>query len=335
MSDAPLVSVIMPIRNEEAFIERSLGAVLAQDYPHYEVIIADGMSTDRTRAIIAGMAEKTPIPITIIDNPAGIVPTGWNKALAAAKGAIIVRVDGHTIIEPDYVRECVAALERTGADNVGGRMNAVGTTEWGRAIAAATSSPFGIGNALFHYADTETEVDTVYMGAWRREVFERIGGFDEAMVRNQDDEFNYRLRASGGKILLIPRIRSTYYNRGDLKKLWKQYFEYGYYKVLVLKKHPGQMSLRQFIPPLFVAGLVVGLPLALLSPVLAGLYLLAVGAYLSLDLVFSLRLGMKQGGIGFALRLLATFPTLHLAYGAGFWMGVVNQVKPVIKSNEG
>jgi glycosyltransferase involved in cell wall biosynthesis len=335
MSDTPLVSVIMPIRNEEAFIERSLGAVLAQDYPHYEVLIADGMSTDRTRAIIAGLAEKTHVPVTIIDNPAGIVPTGWNKALAAAKGAIIVRVDGHTIIEPDYVRECVAALDRTGADNVGGRMNAVGTTAWGRAIAAATSSPFGVGSALFHYAETETEVDTVYMGAWRRDVFERIGGFDEAMVRNQDDEFNYRLRASGGKILLTPRIRSTYYNRGDLKKLWKQYFEYGYYKVLVLRKHPRQMSLRQFIPPLFVAGLVVGLPLALLNGILAILYLLAIGVYAALNAVFSLRIGMKNGGIGFASRLIATFAALHLAYGAGFWMGVLNQVKPEVKSNEG
>jgi succinoglycan biosynthesis protein ExoA len=145
----PLVSVIMPIRNEEAFIERSLGAVLAQDYPHYEVLIADGMSTDRTRAIIAGMAEKTNIPITLIDNPAGIVSTGLNKALAAAKGEIILRVDGHAIIEPDYIRECVAALDRTGADNVGGQLITVGTTAWGRAIAAAISSPFGVGNALF------------------------------------------------------------------------------------------------------------------------------------------------------------------------------------------
>jgi succinoglycan biosynthesis protein ExoA len=318
----PLVSVIMPIRNEEAFIERSLGAVLAQDYPHYEVLIADGMSTDRTRAIIAGMAEKTNIPITLIDNPAGIVSTGLNKALAAAKGAIIVRVDGHTIIEPDYVRECVAALDRTGADNVGGRMNAVGTTEWGRAIAAATSSPFGIGNALFHYAETETEVDTVYMGAWRREVFERLGGFDEEMVRNQDDEFNYRLRAAGGKILLTPRIRLTYYSRSDLKKLWRQYFEYGYYKVLVLKKHPRQMSLRQFVPPLFVAGLVVGLPLALLNEVLAGLYLLAIGAYAALNITFSFRIGRNVIN---ALRLMAAFATLHLAYGTGFWVGVIHQ----------
>src|SRR5690606_4682773 len=196
----PFVSVIMPIRNEAAFIERSLGAVLAQDYPHthLEVLVADGMSSDTTRLIIGDLAAGSDVPVTIVDNPGKIVPTGFNRALAQARGDIIVRVDGHTIVAPDYVTECVAALERSGADNVGGRMNAVSSSLLGEAIALATSSPFGVGGSRFHYSQEDEWVDTVYMGAWPRSVFERIGGFDEDMVRNQDDEFNYRLRSAGG-----------------------------------------------------------------------------------------------------------------------------------------
>ena len=323
------VTVIMPIRNEADFIARSLGAVVAQKYPtnRLEILVADGMSTDDTRRIVHDIARNSPVPIVIIDNPGQIVPTGWNAALKVAKGDILIRVDGHTIIAPDYVAACVAALERTGADNVGGRMDAVGETAWAKAIALATSSPFGVGGARFHYATGEEYVDTVYMGAWRRDVFDRIGGFDEQMVRNQDDEFNYRLRAAGGKILLSDTIKSTYYNRASLSKLWKQYYQYGYYKVLVLQKHPRQMSPRQFIPPLFVAGLVIGLLLSLIHPFFAAVYGLVITLYVIGNLAASWHI------VGFSLfpslervlmvgRVFLSFLTLHLAYGAGFWMGV-------------
>jgi len=333
----PFVTVIMPIRNEADFIARSLGAVVAQDYPadRMDVLVADGMSTDGTRAIVQAAARTAAFPVTIIDNPGGIVPTGWNAALQAARGDIIVRVDGHTLIAPDYVSACVAALERTGADNVGGRMDAVGETPWARAIALATSSPFGVGGARFHYATGEAYVDTVYMGAWRRETFDRIGGFDEQMIRNQDDEFNYRLRAAGGKILLSDTIQSTYYNRASLSKLWRQYFQYGYYKVRVLQKHPRQMSPRQFIPPLFVAGVVVGLPLALVSDVLRALYALALTLYAAGNLAASWHMARtspplhaverRSGGEvkrGELFCIALSFLTLHFAYGAGFWAGV-------------
>lgn len=349
----PFVTVIMPIRNEADFIARSLGAVATQDYPadRMEILVADGMSTDDTRRIVEDTARSAKFPIVIIDNHGKIVPTGWNAALKAAKGEIIVRVDGHTIIAPNYVSACVAALERTGADNVGGRMDAVGESDWAKAIALATSSPFGVGGARFHYATGEEYVDTVYMGAWRRETFDKIGGFDEQMVRNQDDEFNYRLRAAGGKILLSDTIQSTYYNRASLSKLWKQYYQYGYYKVLVLQKHPRQMSPRQFIPPLFVAGLVVGLVLAFVHPFFAAVYGAVIALYVLGNLYASWRvaltprpplpptaregenqaarlpspdeMGRGAGGEGsMVLRVALTFLTLHLAYGAGFWMGV-------------
>ena len=223
------VSVIMPIRNEADFIARSLGAVLAQDYPRdqLEILIADGMSDDGTREAIAAIAAGHPqIRLEIVDNPGRIVPTGFNAAFERSRGAIIVKVDGHTRIEPDYVRQCVRALQRTGANNVGGRMAAAGETAFARAVALATSSRFGVGNAQFHYLEHEAWVNTVYMGAWPRRVFERIGLFDEEQVRNQDDEFNYRLREQGGKILLSPRIKSHYYNRSRPNSLWRQYFQY-------------------------------------------------------------------------------------------------------------
>ena len=165
-----------------------------------QILVVDGMSTDGTRQIINNLIAHYPHhSITLLDNPGRIVPIGMNIALRQACGEIIIRVDGHTVIAPDYVRQCVETLQRTCADNVGGKMNAIGTTSFGKAVAMATSTPFGVGGARFHYSDDEEWVDTVYMGAWPHQVFERIGLFDEELVRNQDDEFNYRLRAAGGK----------------------------------------------------------------------------------------------------------------------------------------
>lgn len=316
----------MPIRNEADFIERSLGAVLAQDYPRdcFEVLIADGMSTDSTREIIRRVAGDYPeISLHILDNPRQIVPTGFNAALAQARGEVIVRVDGHTIIVPDYLRECALALERSGADNVGGKMNAVGASPFGQAVALATSSPFGVGGALFHYSDQEELVDTVYMGAWRREVFERLGFFDEELVRNQDDEFNYRLRAAEGKILLSPAIRSKYFNRSSIRALWRQYYQYGFYKVRVLQKHPAQMQPRQFVPPLFALGLLLGAMLAPLSKPLRRLWTAGLAAYGLANVAASVKLARANGWQHFK-RLPLVFFILHFSYGLGFLAGLVH-----------
>lgn len=322
----PFVSVIMPIRNEAAFIGRSLGAVLAQDYPHdrMEVLVADGMSTDDTRVIVQQLAARHPdIQVRLIDNPGKIVPTGFNAALAQARGDVIVRVDGHTIIAPDYVRECMAVLERSGADNVGGRMVAVGTTALGQAVALATSSRFGVGGARFHYSDREEWVDTVYMGAWPRRVFEQLGGFDPELVRNQDDEFNYRLRAQGGRILLSPRIRSQYHNRTSLRSLWRQYYQYGFYKVRVLQKHPRQMRLRQFVPPAFVASILGGALLSPLNKRLRALWALVITAYAVANLMASWRIARKAGRAHLR-RLPLVFSILHFSYGLGFLHGLIH-----------
>jgi succinoglycan biosynthesis protein ExoA len=325
MKKTPFVTLIMPVRNEAAFIARSLGAVLAQDYPHerMEVLVADGMSADGTREVIARLAAAYPgIRVAVLDNPGRIAPTGMNAAIERARGEVIVRVDGHTIVAPDYVRECVAALERSGASNVGGRMDAVSEGHVGRATARATSSPFGVGGARFHYSDREEWVDTVYMGAWPREVFRRVGLFDEEFVRNQDDELNYRLLSRGGRVLLSPRIRSRYYNRSTVRALWRQYFQYGYWKVRVMQKHPRQMRPRHVGPSLFVAALLVSLLIAPFSALGGWAFCLAAGSYVIANLGASvLTAGRNDWRL---LPLLPmTFALLHVSYGLGFLVGLV------------
>jgi glycosyltransferase involved in cell wall biosynthesis len=257
----------------------------------------------------------------LLDNPGLIVPTALNIGIRCARGEIIVRVDGHTVIAPDYVRRCVETLQRTGADNVGGLMHTVALNAVGQAVALATGTPFGVGSARFHYSDCEEWVDTVYLGAWPRAVFERIGLFDEELVRDQDDEFNYRLRKAGGRILLCPDIKSRYTGRSRLWGLWKQYFQYGCWKVRVLQKHPRQMQARQFVPPTFVAALLGSALLAffaswglLLLGLIGGAYLLANGAA---SLITAGRKGWRH------LPLLPLiFAILHFSYGLGFLIGL-------------
>ena len=263
MTDRTLVSIIMPIRNEAAFIRRSLGSVLRQDYPldRMEVLVVDGMSEDGTGDIVSSVvsergmrvlnspirrpdpgslpndSQEAFINIRLLDNPEHIVPVALNIGLKHSRGEVIIRVDGHCEIPPDYVRVCVENLEKTGADCVGGPMVTVGETSMARAIAAVQSSFFGVGGVAFRTgSEYGGYVDTLAFGAYRREVFDRIGGFDEELVRNQDDEFNFRLTQAGGKIWLDPSIRSIYYSRASLKGLWRQYFQYGLYKVRLIQK---------------------------------------------------------------------------------------------------
>ncbi|MGI6740033.1 MAG: glycosyltransferase family 2 protein [Brevefilum sp.] len=322
MNSIPFVSILIPIRNEIKHIEHCLDAVLNQDYPagKMEILIADGMSDDGTREILKLYMDQHS-QIRVYDNPRKVVATGLNLLISQTKGEVLIRVDGHTIVYPDYVRNCVELLHTSVADNVGGRMDAKGENFIGNVVAIATSTPFGVGGARFHYSDQEEWVDTVYMGAWRREVFTKIGVFDEELVRNQDDEFNYRLRKFGGKILLSPSIKSCYTPRGSIPELWQQYFQYGFYKVRVLQKHPRQMSPRQFVPPLFVLSLLIFSILAFFFPwglsALSGLVIL----YALANLITSLLVASREGWKYFFLLPLA-FATLHLSYGTGFLMGL-------------
>jgi glycosyltransferase involved in cell wall biosynthesis len=320
----PRVSVIMPVRNEAAYIEGALDAVFAQDYPpdEIEVVVADGMSTDGTREKLESMRARHP-NLRVVDNPLGIAPTALNAALRSARGEIVVRVDGHCEIAPDYVRRCVDHLESGAAEAVGGPVETVGVNALGEAIALAMSSRFGVGGSAFRTVKGRTLlVDTVPFPGYRREVLERVGPFDEELVRDQDDEYNYRLRKLGGRVLLAHDVRSRYYSRGSWRALWRQYFQYGYWKVRVLQKHPRQMKARQFVPALFVAALGGA---AVLAPFLPGARWALVGtlgAYLLANLAASLS-AAAGGGWRRAHLLPATFAILHVAYGSGFLTGLL------------
>lgn len=320
MLEYPSVTIIMPIRNEADFIQRSLGAVLAQDYPQecLQILVADGMSDDGTRAIVSVLAAKHN-NIRLLDNPRQIVPTAFNCALEEAQSAIIIRVDGHCEIAPDYVQRCVELLSEMNADNVGGPMNAVSEGTVAEAIALATSSPFGVGGARFHYATEPGWVDTVYLGAYRREVFDRIGRFDEELIRNQDDEFNFRLTQAGGKIWLDPSIRAIYYSRATLSGLWKQYYQYGLYKVRVIQKRQAIPSWRHLVPGLFVLSLIFSFILTIFTRK-STFALTVVAPYTIANLGASLWIGRRRPALLPFLPL--AFATLHLAYGFGFLAGL-------------
>lgn len=318
----------MPIRNEAAYIEGGLRAVLLQDYPHdrMEVLVADGMSTDGTREVVRGLAAGAGPRVRLIDNPGCIVPTGLNAAIGGAAGEIIVRVDGHCAIAPDYVRRCVGLLASGEAEGVGGPIETVGETTLARAIAAAMSSTFGVGGSAFRTVrDQEMFTDTVAFPAYRREVLERVGPYDEELVRNQDDEYNYRLRKLGGRLLLSPLIRSKYYSRASVRSLWRQYFQYGYWKVRVMQKHPAQMCGRQFVPALFVLCVCSALLLAVATRTAAGAAPLAsvLAAYLAGNVVASLTLARRGREWRYLPLLPLIFGTLHFAYGLGFLTGLL------------
>ncbi len=315
-----MLTVVMPVRNEAACIARSLAAVLGQDYPaeRLEVIVADGMSTDGTREVVQALQRQHP-NLQLIDNPVQIVPAGLNAAIAQAKGEIVMRVDGHCEIAPDYARRCLEALRRTGADNVGGVQRAVSEGWIGQAIALATTSPFGVGGARFHYAQRPGWVDTVYLGAYPRRVFQRIGGFDEELVRNQDDELNFRLLQAGGRIWLDPSIRVIYHSRPTLRRLWQQYLEYGLYKVRVMQKRRAVASPRHLVPAAFVFGLGATLCASILAraPLLA---LAVAGPYVVANLAASLWTARRSWRSLLVLPL--AFATMHVSYGLGFFLGL-------------
>jgi glycosyltransferase involved in cell wall biosynthesis len=321
----PFVSVIMPVHNEAAFIGNSLHAILSQSYPkdRYEIIVADGLSADKTRSIVSLIRKSSPVPIKIVDNPKRIAPSGLNRAMARSKGDIIIRVDGHCEVDRDYIRNCVRYLSEGKSEGVGGPIETVGETGQAAAIAVAMSSKFGVGNSAFRTTtDKEMYVDTVAFPGYTREIIERAGPFDEELVRNQDDEFNFRIRKLGGRILLAPDIRSRYYSRSSFRSLWRQYFQYGFWKVRVLQLHPRQMSIRQFVPVVFVLSLLVCVALAAISPLGQLLLSVLVTAYLLATIYSSVTVGVRRKPSAIPLLPLA-FAVLHLSYGLGFLCGLL------------
>jgi glycosyltransferase involved in cell wall biosynthesis len=314
----------MPVRNEKACIERSISSVLSQDYPpdRIEVLIADGGSEDGTRELLDGLRQGQ-ANLRIVDNPKRIVATALNAALREAKGEVIVRVDGHCQIAPEYVRQCVAHLVHDQIEAVGGPVETVGESYVARVIAASMSSRFGVGGSAFRVANRRTQfTDTVAFPAYTRSVIDRAGAFDEELVRNQDDEYNYRLRKLGVRILLASDVRSRYFSRATLPGLWKQYFQYGYWKVRVMQKHPWQMQLRQFAPPMFVLALVMTLSLMpMVTP--AGYFGVLFGAAYGLGIVTASAFAARKDGWILLPLLPVAFATLHVSYGLGFLIGLL------------
>jgi glycosyltransferase involved in cell wall biosynthesis len=322
--DLPFVSIVMPVRNESNFIARSLQGVLAQSYPRdrFEILVADGCSTDGTRSIIESFQTGNP-NLKLITNFGMIAPTGLNAAIDQARGDIIVRVDGHCEIAPDYLLRCVEHLRNNGVDGVGGPLETVGSTTTTGAIAAAMSSSFGVGDSAFRTVKNKTMLtDTVAFPAYTRAIIKRAGPFDEELVRNQDDEYNYRLRKLGAKILLAADVKARYYSRTTLLGLTRQYFQYGYWKVRVLQKHPRQMSLRQFVPPVFVASLVFASLIAQFSSFGTFLLVVILCFYLTANLTASVLIASRSRW-SYLFLLPVVYTSLHLSYGSGFLVGLI------------
>lgn len=289
-SSFPLVSVLLAIRNEAPHLPRCLDALAAQTWPRdrIEVIVADGCSEDGSAAVARGYMDG--LNLTVVENPARNTPSGFNRALVAARGEVVIILGARAEVAPDFIERSVAALDASGADAAGGVVESLPMegkdTPTARAVALALRSPFGVGGARYRYADTGGWVDTVNYGAYRRAVFQQIGGFDEMMTWVEDDEFNYRLRAAGGRLWLDPAIRVRYQARPTLAALWRQQFRWGYNKPKVARRHPAQMRPRHAVPALFVTAVLAGTaasPLLrparlLLGGVLGAYVLAAVGA---------------------------------------------------------
>ncbi|MEM1248396.1 MAG: glycosyltransferase family 2 protein [Acidobacteriota bacterium] len=323
----PLVSVVMPVRNEGTYIERSLGSVLHQSYRPLEVLLVDGSSTDDTRGRARALAARHPdVAFEIVDNPERTAPFALNRGIRAARGEFLVRVDGHCEIGPEYVTNGVAHLERGTGDGVGGVLDTVGETVVARAIAGAMSSRFGVGGSGFRTARGDFEprlVDTVAFPAYRRETVLSVGGFDEELKRNQDDEFNFRLRRAGLRIALVGDMPSRYYSRATLRRLLKQYLQYGFYKVRVLQKHPRQMSARQFAPALLVLALFATTAWAIASPILALIPLLTLAGLYAFLLLVGTALNAPRLGAGATPIFPLACALLHFGYGVGSIAGLV------------
>ena len=336
------ISLIIPCRNESGHIREFLDSLLDQDLApgwEVEVLIADGMSDDGTREVLRQYARSAP-HLRVIDNPGRIVSTGLNAAIGAATGDIIIRMDAHTAYARNYIRECVAVLEESGADNVGGPWIAKGQGVVGKAIAAAFRLPFCTGGGKAHDPGYEGEVDTVYLGCWRRSVFDRVGLFDPALVRNQDDELNFRLRRRGGRIWQSPRIQSSYAPRASITALFRQYAQYGYWKVAVIRKHRALASWRHLVPALFVSGIVLSALLAAVAALWGEFALAAViggalGAALLAHLLASLASALRFADsldLPVALILPGVIAVYHVAYGLGF---LAAALAPAARSPEG
>ncbi len=321
-----MISVVVPIYNEAKYIEACARSIAAQDYPKddLEVIFVDGMSNDGTREILAGLMQEYPW-MRMEDNPQQIVPPAMNIGIHAAKGDTIVRMDAHAAFPANYLTELVKQQAALHADNVGGVCRALPANDSPicKSIAAALSSSFGMGNSYFRIGTDEIRpVDTVPFGCFHRTLFDKIGYFDEQLIRNQDDEFNGRIIKHGGRIYLLPHLVIDYYTRDSIQKVWSMFYQYGLFKPLVNRKLGGPATTRQFAPAFFVLALFFGILLAPWSPWIAVLLALMVLLYLILAFSTSIRTASRENCRPMTFQMPLIFFIIHADYGIGYLHGI-------------
>jgi len=322
----PEVSVIVPCRNEARYIAQCLDSILATRFPpdRLEVLVVDGLSDDGTRQIITEYAARYPY-VRLLDNPARITPSALNTGIRAARGNVVVRMDAHATYPPDYIPRLVSELQESGADNVGGVFvpRPADDSPTARAIALGLSHPLGVGNSYHRIGSTTPRwVDTVPFGCYRRDVFERIGMFDEELVRNQDEEFNFRLLNNGGHILLVPSVTINFSTRKSLRQVARMFYQYGSFKPLVARKAGRIMTVRQLVPPIFVVSLVTTGLLSFAVPA-ARLVVTAIAAVYGAVVIGAAVRAIREHGIR-----CAVFPVVHFSYGLGFLAGLRALRKP-------
>ncbi|MFZ5882897.1 MAG: glycosyltransferase family 2 protein [Chloroflexota bacterium] len=322
------VSIIVPCYNEQATIRLLLDAVRRQTFPlaEMEVVIADGMSTDGTREAIAAFQRDFPdLVLRVVDNPLRTIPSGLNRAIEASRGSILIRLDAHSKPYPDYVERCVQALEEGRGDNVGGvwEIQPAAGTWIAKSIAAAASHPLAVGDALYRHARHAAVVDTVPFGSFKRELLERIGGFDETLLTNEDYEFNARIRKAGGRIWLDPSIRSVYFARATLKELARQYWRYGYWKWRMLRRYPDTLRWRQALPPLFVSSLMALAVFSIFIPFLRAALAAELLAYFTVMIIAGVHAAVRRKSLYLLLGLPLVIPVMHLSWGSGFLWSIL------------
>lgn len=326
--NVPEVSIIIPCLNEEKTISKLLESILHQTFPveRMEVVIADGMSDDQTRARIEQFQQAhSEMSIRVCDNPDRKIPVGLNIAIRAARAPILTRMDAHTLPALDYVEKSVVGLKAGLGANVGGVIDVKPSENtWiARSISIATAHPLGVGDAKYRWTTKAGTADTVAFGTYYKKTVESIGYYNETLLVNEDYEFNARLRASGGKVWIDPAIRAVYYSRSTFGALARQYFTYGFWKFKMLRKNPGTLRLRQALPPLFVFGVLMLLLLAVFNSLARTLLLAGLGAYLVILTCASLKVAILQKDATLVVGVISAIMSMHFSWGAGFWWSIL------------
>lgn len=318
-----LVTIAIPARNEEGYIAACLDSVLAQSYHPLEIIVVDGNSTDHTRAVVSEYATRHP-NVRLLENPRAIVPVSLNIAAQAATGTWFVRIDAHATVGPDYVERAIAWLRTGKWGGVGGRVDPVALTPAGRAVAAAMSSRFGIGNSVHHYGKEPVAADHVPFPAYPTALIATIGGWDERLVTNQDFEFDYRLGLAGHQLLYDPSLAITYVGQQSIRGVFRQFRRYGRGKARVVMLHPRSMRARHLVAPALVAWLLGGAGIALRRPLIGAA---SAGPYLAGVAAATVVLSREVREPAARLRLPAALVAMHVGWGLGFWEGLAQEVR--------